>query len=79
MAIINLNKCCWKIIRDELNNSSDEKIEKLHQFVQIGKYLDTVGIDMLNKRPSLKNNYNISDDDYDVLYDFINWFKSYNK
>lgn len=79
MAIINLNECCWKIIRDELNNSSDEKIEKLHQFVQIGKYLDTVGIDMLNKRPSLKNNYNISDDDYDVLYDFINWFKSYNK
>ena len=79
MAIINLNKCCWKIIRDELNNSSDEKIEKLHQFVQIGKYLDTVGIDMLNKRPSLKNNYNISDDNYDVLYDFINWFKSYNK
>lgn len=67
------------IISDELDNSSDEKRERLHQFVQIGEYLDTIGIDMLNKRPSLKNNYNISDDDYAVLYDFLNWFKAYNK
>ena len=60
----------WMIISDELDNSSDEKRERLHQFVQIGEYLDTIGIDMLNKRPSLKNNYNISDDNYAVLYDF---------
>lgn len=79
MATFSLNKCSWLIISNELNNSSDEKRERLHQFVQIGRYLDTIGVDMLNKRPSLKNNYNIPDDDYDILYDFINWFKTYKK
>ena len=70
MATFSINERSWMIISDELDNSSDEKRERLHQFVQIGEYLDTIGIDMLNKRPSLKNNYNISDDNYAVLYDF---------
>lgn len=74
MNSFDLVKYSWSILMSVDHN--EKKIEMLSNFFDIAKYLNTVGVDMLLKnRPILKHSYEIPEDDYVKLFDFINWIR----